>query len=293
MTAAAVRPPDRFSVSAPAKINLFLHVTGRRPDGYHELVSLFCPISLSDRLDFRIGGRGIEVVCDRPDVPGGPGNLAWRAADRFCRAAGIAPGVFVSIRKRIPAAAGLGGGSTDAAAVLSALNRRFGAPLSPEALRDIAAGLGADVPFFLRPVPAVATGVGDRLRPVSGIPPRWVILLAFRFAVSTAEVYKSLNLALTNRPKVTKSFTLADARSWEDAMDRFGGNDLETVTAARHPEIPAAERALTELGAERASMSGSGPTVFGLFREAETARRAESALADRPGVRVIPTRLLV
>jgi 4-diphosphocytidyl-2-C-methyl-D-erythritol kinase len=287
------RPPERFSVSAPAKINLFLRVVGRRDDGYHELVSLLCPISLADRLDFRFDEPGIAVSCDRPEVPDGPGNLAWRAADRFFRAVGRPGRVSIAIRKRIPAAAGLGGGSTDAAAVLTALNRRFGAPLSPEALHEIAAGLGADVPFFLRAVPALATGVGDRLQPVSGIPPRWVILLAFPFAVSTADVFGSLNLPLTNPPKVTKSLTLADGLFDGNAMDAHGGNDLETVTAARHPEIPAAKRALLAQGAEIALMSGSGPTVFGLFRDPDVARRAGSVLSEEAGRRVLSAKLLV
>jgi 4-diphosphocytidyl-2-C-methyl-D-erythritol kinase len=279
------------TVAAPAKINLFLAVTGRRPDGYHELESLFCPLTLSDRLDLNFDARGISLSCDHPGVPTDPSNLAWRAADRFFRETGISSNLSIHLEKRIPVAAGLGGGSTDAAAVLTALNRRFKYPLSSGALHRLAAGLGADVPFFLRAVPAWAAGVGDRLEPVRGLPPRWVILLACPWAVSTADVYKNLNLALTKCPKVTKSLTLTGGR--------YGGNeyrlcnDLETVTAARHPEIEAAKTALVRAGAEGALMSGSGPTVFGLFREKATARSAEAVLRDRGEWQVIPTELRV
>lgn len=291
MTGETGRGPGRATVTAPAKVNLFLAVTGRRPDGYHELESLFCPLTLSDRLDLDFNGRGISLSCDHPGIPTDDANLAWRAAARFFRETGIPPNLSIRLEKRIPVAAGLGGGSTDAAAVLKALNRRFGHPLSPDGLHRLAAGLGADVPFFLRAVPAWASGVGDRLEPVRGLPPRWVILLAWPWAVSTADVYKNLNLALTKCPKVTKSLTLTGGR--------YGGtgyrlcNDLETVTAARHPEIEAAKAALVEAGAEGALMSGSGPTVFGLFREKETALSAEADLRKRGEWEVIPAELRV
>ncbi len=285
------RGPDRIAVEAPAKVNLFLAVTGRRPDGYHELESLFCPLALSDRLHLDFEARGVSLSCDHPGVPADPSNLAWRAADRFFRETGIPPNLSIHLEKRIPAAAGLGGGSTDAAAALTALNRRFRFPLSPPSLHRLAAGLGADVPFFLRAVPAWASGVGDRLQPIRGLPPRWVILLARPWAVSTADVYKNLNLALTKCSKVTKSLTLTGGRY--RGIDYRLCNDLETVTAARHPEIEAAKAALIRAGAEGALMSGSGPTVFGLFREKETARRAETSLRGRGDWQVIPTVLRV
>lgn len=289
--ASAGRPPAAISAAAPAKINLFLTITGRRPDGRHDLFSLFCPLSLADRVDLRFDAPGLRLRCDHPEVPDGPANLAWKAAERFFEAARLPPAAGVVLHKRIPVAAGLGGGSSDAASVLAALNRAFGHPLAPDRLHRIAAGLGADVPFFLQGGPALAAGVGDRLRPVRGLPPRWVILLTFPFAVPTAEVYKNLNLALTNCSKVTKSFTLVDGRM-------VGGfpplcNDLETVTAARHPEIERAKARLRSAGAENALMSGSGPTVFGLFRSEAEARRAEDALSGQEDWGVLSAELRV
>ncbi|MFP4305667.1 MAG: 4-(cytidine 5'-diphospho)-2-C-methyl-D-erythritol kinase [Desulfococcaceae bacterium] len=285
------RRPARISVAAPAKINLFLAVTAKRPDGYHELESLFCPLDLSDRLELDFETRGISLACDHPQAPADETNLAWRAAERFFKATGIPANLSIRLEKRIPVAAGLGGGSADAGAALAALNRHFGEPLSEGELRRIAAELGADVPFFLRAIPAWARGVGDRLRPIQNLPPRWVILLAFPWAVSTADVYKNLNLALTKCSKVTKSLTLTGGRFHGTGYALC--NDLETVTAARHPEISAAKDALLSTGAEGALMSGSGPTVFGLFRRRETARKAEATLARREGWRVIATRLRV
>lgn len=276
LTARADRSPAPLSVAAPAKLNLFLAITGRRPDGYHDLFSLFCPLSLADRIDLRFDTPGIDLRCDHPQVPDGPANLAWKAAERFFEAADQPPGVQLSLHKRIPVAAGLGGGSSDAAAVLAALNGAFDRPLSQNRLHRIAAGIGADVPFFLVGGPALATGVGDHLQPVAGLPHRWVILLTFPFAVPTAEVYKNLNLALTNCSKVTKSFTLTDGRM-TGGFPRLC-NDLETVTAVRYPEIERAKAHLLEEGAENALMSGSGPTVFGLFRNEARARQAQEAL---------------
>lgn len=280
-----------LSVAAPAKLNLFLAVTGRRPDGYHDLFSLFCPLSLADQIDLRFDAPGIDLRCDHPQVPNGPANLAWKAAERFFEAVDRRPGVQLILHKRIPVAAGLGGGSSNAAAVLAALNGAFNRPLSEDRLHRIAAGIGADVPFFLVGGPALAMGVGDHLQPVTGLPHRWVILLTFPFAVPTGEVYKNLNLALTNCSKVTKSFTLTDGRMTE-GFPRLC-NDLETVTAACHPEIERAKAYLLDEGAESALMSGSGPTVFGLFQNEAQAQRAREALSGVEDWAVLSAELCV
>ena len=149
-------------IPAPAKINLFLHVTGKRPDGYHELFSLMCPIRLFDELAFDVRESGVFIRCDHPEIPSDDSNLAHRAATLFFEAARVNGGVAITLTKNIPVAAGLGGGSSNAASVLVWLNNRFGRPFSLEQLTEIGAALGADVPFFILGRPALA-GLGGAI----------------------------------------------------------------------------------------------------------------------------------
>ena len=273
-------PPQPSTVlSAGCKANLYLRILKRRLDGYHELHSLFVPLSYPrDRLHVGpASGEGLILTCSLPELAGRD-NTLHAAYEAYAQSTGWAPGLKVRLEKRIPRGAGLGGGSSDAAVFLAYLHELCPRDkrLSSEMLHRIAARVGADVPFFLVGGPALATGVGDHLQPVAGLPHRWVILLTFPFAVPTAEVYKNLNLALTNCSKVTKSFTLTDGRM-TGGFPRLC-NDLETVTAVRYPEIDRAKAHLLEEGAENALMSGSGPTVFGLFRNEARARQAQEAL---------------
>lgn len=270
--------PEPLELRAPAKINLFLAVTGRRADGYHELLSLMCAIGLYDRLSLRFGGRGIRVFCDHPAVPEDDRNLVHRAASRFFDRLGVPPGVSIRIDKRIPVAAGLGGGSSNAAAVLGGLNRAFGRPFTPELLQPMALAVGADVPFFLTGKPALATGVGEHLEPVTGLVPYHVLTVCPDLKVSTAAVYKKLNLGLTKCEKKLKQLHLKTERF--DAL-HFLCNDLETVTIRNFPQLNEIKKALLGLGAAGALMSGSGPTVFGLFQDAAVAGRAVARLAQR------------
>ncbi len=279
-------------IHSPAKINLFLAVTGRRPDGCHELASLMCPLTLEDEVHIRVGaGEGpVTVACDHPDVPEDASNLAHRAARLFLGAAGLAAGIEIMIRKRIPVAAGLGGGSSNAAAVLSALNSRFGHPLSSSHLADLALAIGADVPFFLFNRPALATGIGEILRPFGPLRAYHVVLLCPSYGVSTAAVYKNLNLALTKCKKIHKTYPL-EGQVFNTA--RHLCNDLEDVAASMHPDILVAKSTLLDHGASGALMSGSGPTVFGLFTEAERAREAGRRIAGPRKWRVIQTALRI
>jgi len=183
---------------APAKVNLVLRVLGRREDGYHEIASLMQSISLFDELDFSPHQRGIILRCPGNDLPTDGRNLVYRAAAAFFRRTGIAGGVKIELRKRIPMAAGLGGGSSDAAATLSALNELYGAPLPAAELSSLAASLGADVPFFLFGPRAWAFGIGERLEPAAPLPPFHLVLLHPPFEVPTGPVYQGLNLGLTN-----------------------------------------------------------------------------------------------
>ena len=274
---------EPFELRAPAKINLFLAVTARRSDGYHELSTLMCAIGLYDRLSLRFGGRGIRVSCDHPAVPEDERNLVHLAAKRFFERLGVLPGLTVQIDKQIPVAAGFGCASSEAAAVLVALNRVFGRPLAPGILQSMALSLGADVPFFLEGKPALATGVGERLEPVTGLVPYHVLTVCPDLRVSTAAVYKNLNLGLTKCEKKLKQLHLKTERF--DAL-HFLCNDLETVTIPNFPQISEIKKALLGLGAAGALMSGSGPTVFGLFADAAVAGRALDCLSQRRGWQV-------
>jgi 4-diphosphocytidyl-2-C-methyl-D-erythritol kinase len=275
---------------APAKINLFLRVTGRRPDGYHDLISLLCAVDLYDpiRLDFETTRN--RVICPHPAVPKDETNLALRAANLFFDRFGHPGAVAITLDKRIPVAAGLGGGSSNAAAVLWGLNHRYGRPFSRPELMSMGASLGMDVPFFLFGRPALATGRGDRLQPYDGLKPHSVVLVCPALEVSTAAVYKSLNLRLTKCKKRLKS-SLFNGRMFDARTDLC--NDLETVTLVRYPAVVAARRALAQQNPLGVLMSGSGPAVFGIFDDRQAAGQACRALARARFERVILTTLRI
>jgi 4-diphosphocytidyl-2-C-methyl-D-erythritol kinase len=268
---------------SPAKINLILLVTGKRPDGYHTLWSLMCPIGLFDEITLAFGGDGVSCRCSHPDVPSGPGNLAHRAGACFLtrmaeRGGGAPGGVDIAIEKNIPVGAGLGGGSSNAASVLTGLNRHFKGPFSREELINMGASLGADVPFFIFGAPALARGIGDILEPSPPIRPFHVTLVYPGVAVSTAAVYKNLNLGLTNNAKENKK-TLFDGSIFEPAGHLQ--NDLEAVADSLCPEIRSAREALGSIGAEGVLTSGSGSSVFGIFSDAEKASAAAEILRQK------------
>lgn len=247
----------------PAKINLWLEVVGKRENGYHDLSSLMLPVSVFDRITVgvRPGGEGISISCDTPEIPSDERNLAWRAADLYLKAGAIRAGVDIGIEKRIPWGAGLGGGSSDAAGVLCALNSFFKYPVPPAELHALALALGADVPFFLDSRPALATGIGEKLEFARSAPAYQLLLIKPPISVPTAWVYQSL--------KLTKRAAQIKLASFEERPYELGDlieNDLETVTVPRYPVIAEIKRWLIGKGALAASMSGSGPTVFGIFK---------------------------
>ncbi len=251
----------------PAKVNLYLKILSRRPDGYHELITVMQPLTLADELWLR-PGEGLELECDRPEVPAGPENLVWRAARKFGAALGRDPRVHIRLVKRIPVAAGLGGGSSDAAGALLALNQWAGQPLQLTALQVLAAELGADVPFFLRPGPAVGRGIGTELSPLD-LPPYWYVLLNPGLALSTREVYAGVNLETLARQGAPRRET------WDgDHPEAWVANDLETVTLNRFPELRDLLARLAAAGSLACGMTGSGPTLFGLFRHQNEAQAA-------------------
>jgi 4-diphosphocytidyl-2-C-methyl-D-erythritol kinase len=277
-------------IPSPAKINLFLAVVAKRPDGYHEIVTLLSRISLFDTVVLAFHQSAISVECSHPKVPEDKNNLAYRAASLFFDALSIHDGVGIFIDKVIPVAAGLGGGSSNAAAVLLGLNEHYGSPLDNEQLKEIAIKVGADVPFFLLRRAAIARGIGDRLQAYEGLPPRSVVLVCPTYQVSTAWVYKNLNLALTNCEKSFKNRYFQEDFS---KVTDFLCNDLEQVTAGKFPEIKTIERALLDLGAETALMSGSGPSVFGLFTNRRLAENALDSMRGRKKWETFLAELLV
>lgn len=267
---------------SPAKINLFLYVTGKRPDGYHTLQTLMCSIGLSDDIFISFGMEETTCDCHHPEVPSGKANIAHRAAELFLarmgkKGDGCRDSVAISIEKRIPVGAGLGGGSSNAASVLLALNRYFGYPLSKEMLISLGASLGADVPFFIYGRSAIARGIGDILEPAPDIRRPFKIVLVYPgVAVSTASVYKNLNLGLTNHEKENKKILFNN--SIYDPVAHLH-NDLEATAMMLCPDIGSARQALKASGADGVLMSGSGSAVFGIFFNDMHAAAAERSLS--------------
>lgn len=261
---------------APAKVNYRLDVLSRQPDGYHELRMIMQRINLCDQVRITLQEcPGITVTCNADGVPDGEGNIAWKAARMLLDRSGFTGGVVIDIRKNIPVAAGLGGGSSDCAAVLLGLNELLGLELSREQLMTIGVALGADVPFFVFQQTALAEGIGERLSPLHGLPTAWVVLVNPNLPVSTAWVYQ--NLRLTQRDGLS---TIPDSFADVAALCGILSNDLETVTIPAFPVIAAIKEQLLSLGAHCSLMSGSGPTVFGLFSDEATAQAAGEALRN-------------
>ncbi len=279
----------RFSTLAPAKVNLVLRVGPLRSDGYHDVLSLMAPLDLADRVLVRVDRRPGDVSCEVPGCPDldGPSNLAARAAAIVRRRFGRQEAIAIRIAKRIPVTAGLGGGSSDAAAVIRTLARAFGIR-DGRALREIALEVGSDVPFFLGPGPAWARGRGERLARAS-VPPQDAVLLYPTdpaLAIRAGEAYRWLDEARGgNGPGLPRR-----GGSYRPSLL---GNDLQGPCLAHRPELPPLLGLLVGQGATTAIMSGSGPAVFGIFPGRGAARRAARAIAKEgvgPKVQVIVVR---
>ncbi|WP_291317106.1 4-(cytidine 5'-diphospho)-2-C-methyl-D-erythritol kinase [Desulfuromonas sp.] len=278
----------RRTFLAPAKINLCLHVLGRRTDGYHDLAMVMQRVSLYDRVELALSEHpGVRASCPGLVLPEGGENIAASAARLLLKRVGSASGVDILVEKNIPAAAGLGGGSSDAAAVLMGLNEMLGAGLTREELMAMGGELGADVPFFIFQDAAWATGVGDVLEKLPGLPPVWYVLVNPGISVSTAWVYRNLGLTSTGGVAKMPRFFRTSGE-----LVRLLHNDLERVTIARHPQVAEIKGRLLDLGAEGSLMSGSGPTVFGVFASEGAAQGALEALGQTPGWRTFGVRPL-
>jgi 4-diphosphocytidyl-2-C-methyl-D-erythritol kinase len=286
-------------IRAPAKINLSLRVVGKRADGYHELDTIMVPVSLYDEIEIHrirrtVAGQSefsalIAIRCNHPEVPLGADNLAYRAAELLMRKAKLRQPIAIQIKKQIPVGAGLGGGSTDAAAVLVGLNRMWKLGLSVRQLERLALQLGADVPFFIRAKPARARGIGEKLRVLAQLPSRWLVLVYPGFPVATAWVYRNLPSKLT---KVSVNTSITTPLENLDTLDKLLVNDLEQVTMRRYPEIGRVKSMLSRAGAAGVLMSGSGSSVFGVFKSKQSAEHAFSRMEHEEGVQAFLVRIL-
>ena len=253
---------------APAKINLFLRVLRKRADGYHDIVSLMQKITLYDELIFSPIPTGIVLNCPGSDLPTSEDNLVFRAAQSIFAYANYPSGVEIKLTKKIPLAAGLGGGSSDAATTLIALNKICSLNLKKNELMKLGAKIGADVPFFVFGNNALASGIGDKLKILQDLPKINLVLIKPQFELSTKMVYENLNLRLTtgkNNYSIPRFLKMGD-------IIRELHNDLESVSLEMHPELADLKQMLLRHGALGALMSGSGPTVFGIFRDGKEAK---------------------
>jgi len=278
----------QVELKSPCKVNFILNILGKRPDGFHELETVMHPVPIHDVLTFGRGGSGIQLTCDLPGLPTDSGNLVYRAAAKFLEEARIAEGVRIHLEKRIPVAAGLGGGSGNAAATLLGLNQVFGGALDESILRRVAAGLGSDVPFFLQNAPAIATGRGENVRSLPPFPTLagvYILLIHPGFGVSTPWAYKNLALfpeALNGkRGRAQRLVERLDISIAEARPDFY--NSLEAPAFEKFPLLEIFRDFLRENGASIAMMSGSGSTTFALVEGRGKAERLEEMFRSKFG----------
>ena len=254
-------------VLAPAKLNLTLDVVGKRPDGYHELEMVMCSVSLCDALTLELGtGKPWAVLCDRPGIPDGPDNLCWKAAQIYCDAAGLDPaGLTIRIQKHIPAQAGMAGGSSDAAAVLCALNRHY-RRFSEEELRAVGLQVGSDVPYCLFGGTALAKGRGEVLTRLPDLPGElWFLLAKPEFSVSTPALFREIDAAgVSVRPDTEAMLRAIEIRD-RNAIGRNLQNAFEPLVTRQYPIVERLRQVMLAHGAVGARLTGTGSVVFGLF----------------------------
>ncbi len=268
----------RVRVEARCKINLGLEVVGSRPDGYHEIDTVFQTVSLADAVELTplpAGEIRLDVLGDR--APAGPSNLAWKAAEALVEATG-APGVSIRLEKRVPVAAGLGGGSADAAAVIVGMNALHGLGLDTATLRRIALTVGSDVPFLVAGGTARGRGRGEEIEPLTPIGGVWFVLVTPAAEVSAREAYARARIGLTGRTGFIKLICSAIQDRDPGALGLALRNDLEPGVVVLCPEVGRLEATLRERGATGVVMSGSGPTVVGVVRLRDDAERIAASL---------------
>jgi 4-diphosphocytidyl-2-C-methyl-D-erythritol kinase len=272
-----------ISLPAFAKINLDLRVLGSRADGFHDLKTVFQSLALFDHVTVSARKGPLTITCDEPDIPTDRRNLVWKAASLLHRVntgkTSAPRDITIDLRKRVPAQAGLGGGSANAAMTLLALNKLWKLDLDPSSLARVAASLGADVPYFLVGGTALGLGRGDDIYPLTDMPPVHVVILRPGFGVATADAYRWFDEESRRAAREPAPRVMPDGwPAWSTTLR----NDLEPPVVRHHPAIGRIKQSLIDAGAAFAAMSGSGSAVFGLFERGDAARRTANDLS-RPG----------
>ena len=265
---------NEYRMKAHAKINLGLDVIRRRPDGYHDVKMIMQSIGLCDELTLEKAPAGITLTTDHPELSCGEDNLIYRAAKLMFDTYHISDGVHIYLQKNIPVAAGMAGGSTDAAAAMKGISRLFDLEVPMEQLMQLGMTIGADVPYCILGGTALAEGIGERLTPLTPAPDFYIVVAKPEISVSTKYVYDHLDAAgITRHPDIDGMVLSIESGSLQGILDRMG-NVLETVTIPAYPEIDVLKHRIRELGAVNSLMSGSGPTVFGIFLSEQAAEFA-------------------
>ncbi len=270
-----------LETKAPAKINVGLHILRRRPDGFHDLESVFVRIGWADGVSVAAADE-LTLACDDPALPTDGSNLVLKAALSLSHRTGITEGAAFRLTKRVPYGAGLGGGSSDAAAALRLLRRLWDVSIGDSDLQHVGAAIGSDVPFFLGPPVAFVEGRGERIQSMEGyVFPYVLVVVKPPVSVPTPEAYRLVRPRDQGREDLRAVVASNDLERWRHALV----NDFEASVFAAYPQVGALKRRMSALGADYASMSGSGSAVFGVFEREETAREAAAAL-EAPGYRV-------
>ncbi len=276
-------PPNTIKTLAPAKVNLYLKILNKRPDGYHNIQTVMQPISLYDELEFELTEKDITITCDKKELAS-TNNLAYKAATLLHQRHNPARGIHIHLKKRIPVAAGLGGGSSDAAAALQALNSLWNLNLTQARLLRLGVELGADVPFFIYRKAALAEGIGERLTPWPSLS-CWIVLIKPHFSVSTVWAYQNMNMDI-NKEGLTKPENYINILQLNWAKNNLAAvagsmhNDFEPLIARKYPLLNELKKQLLDSDSLGVLMSGSGPTVFGLYAQYTVAEIAFSRLKD-------------
>jgi 4-diphosphocytidyl-2-C-methyl-D-erythritol kinase len=273
----------KFTVKAYAKINLGLMILEKRTDGYHNIETIFHPVDIFDTITLSLSdNKSVAVTCSHPDVPSDESNLCHKAAVLFGESAGIQEGIQIHIKKNIPVGAGLGGGSSDAAAVIRSLSELYGFPLTDKELYSLAVSVGSDVPFFLKPGTAFATGRGEILNYFDLKLPYWIVVAFPNILVNTGWAYKSFRKSESAKDIDLKNLVtenLLKPRVWVNSLR----NDFEPHVFSEYPAILHVKERLLKGGADFALLSGSGSSVFGLYQDERFAREIATELRDSCG----------
>ena len=280
-----------MKILSPAKINLYLQIKDKRADGYHNIETLICPIELFDTLYFSFDRKNIVVECN-PKICAQEDNLAFKAANLFFKETKIKAGVKITVNKKIPTGAGLGGGSSNAANVFLALNKHYKA-FSIEKLEKISLNLGADIPFFIRSKSAIVKGIGEKIYEYKGIHPFYIVVVYPGFDISTQWAYNKFdkikkNLGLTNIKNRNKYLCFINQKN-----KIYIENDFEQIVEAYYPQISDIKKAFIHNKAYRTLMTGSGSAVFGIFKDFKTANKAFNYFLTDKRLTVFNTKLIV